>query len=44
LEPSPEESKGQNDLPQLQNRDGESGTWAKQCAAVEVPAVRPAIL
>lgn len=35
---------GLNDLPQLQNRNGKSWSWAERCPALEVPAVRQAIL
>jgi hypothetical protein len=44
LDLTPKESKVQNDLPLVQNRDGESWPRKEQCPAVEVPAVRKAIL
>jgi len=33
-----------SDMPQVQNRSSESGTWEEGCSALEVPAVRQALL
>jgi hypothetical protein len=42
---SPEESKAQNDLPQLPDPDGEGRfLWSGSGSTLEVPAVRQAVL
>jgi hypothetical protein len=41
---SPEESKAQSDVPFVQNPDRKSGSRTKRCPAVEVPAMRQAVL
>jgi len=45
LDPLPGESKVQDDLPQLPNRNGQGGVlWPEKGSTLEVPAVRSAVL
>lgn len=44
LRPMPEESKAQSDVPFMQNRDGKGRKGTQRCSALEVPAMRQAVL